>query len=58
MGTPKPISDLRELLEAFNAAAVRYLIIGGQAYSCHVEPRYTKDLDILVEPSPENARRG
>ncbi len=50
-------SDLTELLCLLNEAKVRYLIIGGQATIAYSEPRYTKDLDIWVEPSRLNAQR-
>ncbi|MBV9215070.1 MAG: hypothetical protein JO053_02750 [Acidobacteria bacterium] len=50
-------SDFKDLLKAFNEAGVRYLIVGGWAYMEHVEPRYTKDLDVWTERSPENAER-
>jgi len=46
--------DQRELLLAFNAAKIRYLIVGGHAFSHYAEPRTTKDLDLFIEPSPEN----
>jgi len=35
---------------------VRFLVLGGYAFAFHARPRYTKDLDIFVEPTPENAR--
>ncbi|HMN45110.1 MAG TPA: hypothetical protein PKE27_11075 [Povalibacter sp.] len=47
--------DFKELLSAFNAHDVRYLIVGGYAVSIHAQPRATKDLDILVDPSSENS---
>ena len=50
-------SDFKDLLHAFNEAGVRYLIVGGYAVIHYSQPRYTKDLDIWVEPSAENARR-
>jgi len=37
---------LIELLSAFNAHKVRYLVVGGYAVSLHAQPRATKDLDI------------
>ena len=48
--------DFKELLSAFNARQVRYLIVGGYAVSFHAQPRATKDIDILVDPSEENSR--
>ena len=50
-------SDLIELLQYLNEFKVKYLIIGGQAVIAHAEPRYTKDLDIWVEPTEENAHK-
>lgn len=49
--------DFTDLLLAFNAAEVRYLVVGGYAVAFHARPRFTKDLDVWVDPSPENARR-
>lgn len=48
--------DFKELLSAFNAHQVRYLIVGGYAVSFHAQPRATKDIDILIDPSLENGR--
>ncbi|MCU1235610.1 MAG: hypothetical protein JWP63_3577 [Candidatus Solibacter sp.] len=48
-------SDYRDLLRSLNAAGVRYLVIGGYAVMAYTEPRYTKDLDIWVEPEAMNA---
>lgn len=45
--------DFKELFGFLNAEGVRYLVVGGYAVSLHAEPRATKDLDILVNPSPE-----
>ena len=49
--------DFREFIESLNANKVRYLVIGGYAVAFHGNPRYTKDLDIWVEVSSENASR-
>ena len=48
-------SDYRDLLSIFNAAGVRYLIVGGYAVMIHTEPRYTKDLDLWIDRSTANA---
>jgi len=50
-------SDFKELLQIFNEESVRYLIVGGYAVIHHSQPRYTKHLDLWVEPTAENARR-
>lgn len=47
--------DFKELLSAFNAHRVRYLIVGGYAVSFHAQPRATKDIDILVDPAADNS---
>lgn len=48
--------DFKELLSAFNAGQVRYLVVGGYAVSFHAQPRATKDLDILISADAENSR--
>jgi hypothetical protein len=50
-------SDFRDMLRELNAAGVRYLIVGGYAVMVHTEPRYTKDLDLWIEPIESNARK-
>ena len=47
-------NDFKELLSEFNAHQVKYLIVGGYAVAIHAQPRATKDLDIFVQPEPEN----
>ena len=49
--------DFRDLLAALSAHDVRYLIVGGYAVTFHARPRFTKDLDVWVEPTAENAGR-
>ena len=49
--------DFLEFLAALNRHGVRYLIIGGYAVAFHGYPRATKDLDLWLEASPENAGR-
>jgi len=48
--------DFKEILSIFNEHEVRYLIVGAYAVMKYSEPRYTKDLDIWVEASPDNAK--
>jgi predicted nucleotidyltransferase len=47
----------KELLQALNDYQVEYLIVGGYAVMKYTEPRYTKDLDVWVYNSPQNAAR-
>jgi hypothetical protein len=49
--------DVRELLALLDKHGVRYLIVGGFAVAVHGTPRYTKDLDVWVECSQDNAER-
>ena len=49
--------DFRELLEEFAREGVEHVVIGGYAFAFHVEPRATKDLDLLIEGSEENRAR-
>lgn len=41
-------------LTAFSSSNVEYLIVGGWAVSVHTEPRFTKDLDVLIGRDPAN----
>jgi hypothetical protein len=50
-------SDYRELFELLNANRVEYVIVGAYALAFHGVPRHTGDVDIFVEPTPENAGR-
>ncbi len=47
--------DFKEFIQSLNDNQVRYLVIGGYAVAFHGYPRYTKDIDIWVEMSQENA---
>lgn len=48
-------SHFKELLQSLNDRGVKYLVVGAYAVMKYTEPRYTKDLDIWVEPTQENA---
>lgn len=50
-------SDFRDLLRSFNAAGVRYPIVGDYAVMVHSEPRYTRDLDLWIDAVEDNDRR-
>ena len=49
--------DFRDILSAFIDAGVEFLVVGGYAMAAHRLPRATKDLDLWVRPSAENAAR-
>jgi hypothetical protein len=48
--------DFSDLFAALNDAGARYLLVGGYALAVHGVPRFTKDLDVWTDPTPENAR--
>lgn len=50
-------SDLIDLLSAFAAEKVEYLLIGGQALALHGVPRFTKDADLWLGASDTNLQR-
>ncbi|MGH9480620.1 MAG: hypothetical protein ACRD1L_00885 [Terriglobales bacterium] len=49
--------DFASLLHALYDADVRFLVVGAYALAWYGHPRATRDLDIWIEPSPENAAR-
>ena len=53
----KTEKDFEDLLRLFNRNKVRYCIVGAYAMAFYARPRFTKNIDILVEPGRENALR-
>lgn len=49
--------DFEELLECLTRHEVRFVIVGAYALAHHAKPRYTKDLDLFVEPAHQNGER-
>jgi hypothetical protein len=49
--------DFIDLLQAFAAADVRFMVVGAYALAAHGRPRATGDLDVWVDPTPDNASR-
>lgn len=49
--------DFREFIQLLNANQVRYLVVGGYAVALHGYPRYTKEMDIWIDMTQENAAR-
>lgn len=49
--------DFIDLLRALSGAEARYLVVGAYAVGVHGHPRATKDLDVWVEASADNAPR-
>lgn len=50
-------SDYSEMLSELSAAGVEFLVVGAFAVAHHSQPRFTKDIDIWVNPTPDNAVR-
>lgn len=53
---PEP-EDVTRICRALNEAGARYVLIGGFAVIAHGAGRFTKDIDLLVDDSPENVAR-
>ena len=50
-------SDYRDLIAEFNAHGVEFIVVGAHALAAHGHVRATKDLDVWVRPSADNAKR-
>lgn len=51
------LDQLQTVFASFQKNDVKYLVIGGIAAVLYGVPRATFDLDILIEPTHENAQR-
>ena len=49
--------DFREFCELLRANRVEFVIVGAYALAFHGVPRYTGDLDVLINPTRDNAER-
>lgn len=49
--------DFRDMLLALADNSAEFVVVGGHAVAFHGHPRATKDLDILVRSTQENAER-
>jgi predicted nucleotidyltransferase len=54
---PPTIGDVRRICHALDEAGARYVLIGGFAVILHGGERTTKDIDLLVDPEPDNVER-
>lgn len=54
---PPTLEDVRTICRALQEAGARYVLIGGFAVILHGGERTTKDIDLLVDPGPENVER-
>jgi predicted nucleotidyltransferase len=57
MGSIRIAKDFQDFLRLFLDHEVRFMVIGGYAVVHHSRPRFTGDLDLWVESSPDNAAR-
>ena len=48
--------DYKDLLSAFQAHGVRYLVVGGYAVIYHAQPRFTKDIYFFIKADPANSQ--
>lgn len=51
------MKDFEELLALFRDRGVKALVVGGYAVAFHARPRFTRDIDLWVEPTEANALR-
>ena len=49
--------DFADFLDALNKEGAAYVVIGGMAVMYHLPYRTTRDIDVLIEPTIENAHR-
>ena len=54
---PPNLEDVARICRSLNDAQARYVLIGGFAVIIHGSGRTTKDIDFLIDPSPENVAR-
>lgn len=50
-------TQLAEVCSKLNDAGARYVLVGARALQLWGSSRATRDIDILIEPTVENARR-
>lgn len=49
--------DFVEMLLALSASGAEFLVVGAHALAAHGVPRATGDIDIWINPTPDNAER-
>jgi len=50
-------NDYKEMLQCLSEENVKFLLVGAYAVAAYGFPRATKDIDILVRPTPDNHLR-
>lgn len=51
------IQDFEDMLALLGKHKVKYLIVGGLAFTYHAVPRYTKDMDLWIDPAKKNVEQ-
>jgi Nucleotidyl transferase AbiEii toxin, Type IV TA system len=54
---PATWDDVKTIARFLHEADAQYALVGGYAIAAHGFSRFTEDIDVLVNPSAENARR-
>jgi hypothetical protein len=54
---PATWEDVKQLARYLSEGGVRYALIGGYAIAAHGYVRFSEDVDILVDPAPDNTKR-
>lgn len=54
---PATWEDVKTIARYLEEAGAEYALVGGYAVAAHGFNRFTEDIDVLVNPSPDNARR-
>ena len=54
---PATWEDVKTVARYLNEAGVDYALVGGYAIAAHGFNRFSEDIDILVDPVPENSQR-
>ena len=52
------VHSVEAIITALNHAGIEYLIVGGLAVNAHGFVRLTRDVDIVIRLTPENASKG
>lgn len=48
------VEDVVTLCRELNRRGVRYVVVGGFAVWAHGYPRHTADIDLVIDPAPDN----
>lgn len=54
---PATWDDVKTIARYLDEAGAEYALVGGYAVALHGFNRFTEDIDVLVNPSADNARR-